>query len=266
MGLRVTTHAGVWQATNDVGIAQMWDAGFMDETVTYVHCSTLSEDSYQKIAASGGTASVATESEMNAGQGYPPTFMLRKHGIGISLSQDTSVWWSGDMFGAMRATLNADRARGHLEAHKEGGTVTLNEARAEDVVRWATLGGAKAIGREADLGSIAVGKKADLVLLKNAASPAMRPVLHPYGHIVFQAGRGDVHTVLVDGRVAKYDGRLRGIDLPAVHDGVDRTVDFIRSTMGEQAWQEAMAPALPENDRIANPYTYSSVDGRDAHL
>ncbi len=266
LGLRVTTHAGVWEATNDVGIQQMWDAGFMDDTVTYVHCSTLSADSYHRIAATGGTASVATESECSAGQGYSPTFLLRHHGIPISLSQDTSVWWSGDMFSAMRATLNADRARCHLEAHREGRTVTLNEARAQDVVRWATLGGAKTIGRESDLGSITVGKKADLVLLRNDDSPAMRPVLHPYGHIVFQAGRGDVHTVMIDGRLVKRDHKLLDVNVRAAQDKVATTVDFIRAQMGEQAWREAVAPMLPENERIANPYTYAATDGRDAHL
>lgn len=266
LGLRVTTHAGVWEATNDVGIQQMWDGGFMDDTMTYVHCSTLSADSYHRIAATGGTASVATESECSAGQGYSPTFALRHYDIPISLSQDTSVWWSGDMFSAMRATLNADRARCHLEAHREHRTVTLNEARAEDVVRWATIGGAKTIGRESDLGSITVGKKADLVLLRNDDSPAMRPILHPYGHIVFQAGRGDVHTVLVDGRIVKRDHKLLDVNVRAAQDRVAATVDFIRSTMGEQAWHEAVAPVLPANERIANPYTYAATDGRDAHL
>ena len=43
------------------------------------------------------------------GQGYPPTWQLRKHGIPVSLSMDTSVWWSGDLFSAMRTTLGADR-------------------------------------------------------------------------------------------------------------------------------------------------------------
>ena len=91
-----------------------------DRPLTHVHVSSLSEDSYQRIAASGGHASVATESECSAGQGYSPTARLRKYGIPISLSVDTSSWWSGDMFWAMRATLNADRAREHLEAHREG--------------------------------------------------------------------------------------------------------------------------------------------------
>jgi 5-methylthioadenosine/S-adenosylhomocysteine deaminase len=262
LGLRVTTHAGVWGATSDVGIQQMWDGGFMDETVTYVHSSTLSEDSYQKIAATGGTASVSAESESSAGQGYPPTWRLRKHAIPMALSQDTSVWWSGDMFNAMRATLNADRARCHLEAHERGDTVAHNELRASDVVQWATSGGARAIGREHDLGVIAPGRKADVVLIKNDASPAMGPVLHPHGHVVFQAGRGDVHTVIINGRIAKHEGRLVGVDLPAVHAAVADTIEFIRATMGEEAWQQSLTPPLPESERIPNPYTYSDVDAR----
>jgi 5-methylthioadenosine/S-adenosylhomocysteine deaminase len=262
LGLRVTTHAGVWGATSDTGIQQMWDGGFMDETVTYVHSSTLSQDSYQKIAATGGTASVAAESEMNAGQGYPPTWLLRQHGIPVSLSQDTSVWWSGDMFAAMRATLNADRARCHLDAHARGETVAHNALRASEVVEWATRGGARAIGRD-DLGVIAPGRKADLLLIKNDAAPAMQPVLHPHGHVVFQAGRADVHTVIVDGRIAKHDHRLVGVDLAPVRDAVAATIDYIRATMGEEAWQQSLTPPLPESQQIPNPYTYAAVDSRD---
>src|SRR5665213_2316303 len=146
LGMRVTTHAGVWGATNDDSIRLMWDNGFMTPDVTYVHAATLTEDSYQRIAASGGTASVSTESEQSAGQGYPPTWELRKHGIPVSLSMDTSVWWSADIFSAMRATLSADRSREHLEAHARGETVVHNQLRAEEVAHWATIGGARAIG------------------------------------------------------------------------------------------------------------------------
>src|ERR1700712_462648 len=120
LGLRVTTHAGVWGATNDESIRLMWENGFMTPEVTYVHATTLTQDSYQRIAASGGTASVSTESEQSAGQGYPPTWELRKHGIDVSLSMDTSVWWSADLFSAMRATLSADRSREHLQAQAPG--------------------------------------------------------------------------------------------------------------------------------------------------
>ena len=117
LGVPVTTHAGVWGATNDDGIKLMHDHGFMEPGHIYVHAATLTEDSYNRIAATGGSVSVSTESEQSAGQGYPPTWQLRKHDIPVSLSMDTSVWWSGDLFCAMRSTLGADRSREHLEAH-----------------------------------------------------------------------------------------------------------------------------------------------------
>jgi cytosine/adenosine deaminase-related metal-dependent hydrolase len=261
LGLRVTTHAGVWGATNDDSIRLMWEGGFMTPDVTYVHAATLTEDSYQRIAASGGTASVSTESEQSAGQGYPPTWELRKHGIPVSLSMDTSVWWSADLFSAMRATLSADRSREHLEAHARGETVVHNRLRAEQVAHWATIGGAKALGLDGRIGSVTPGKKADLVLLKNENSAAMYPLLHPYGTLVFQAGRGDVHTVLVDGVVHKHDHQLVGVDLGAAKRAVAATVEFARSTMGEQAWQESMTPELPPAERIPNPYTYTDYSG-----
>src|SRR5690348_17963967 len=255
--LPVTTHAGVWGVTKDDSIRMMYDHGFMTPTNIYVHASSLSEDSYQRIAATGGHASVSAESEDNAGQGYPPTWKLRRHNIPVSLSMDTSVWWSADLFSAMRATLNADRAREHMEAHNRNETVMLSHLRAEQVVNWATLGGAQALGMDSFTGSITPGKKADLVLIKNEQSPAMFPVLHPYGHVVFQAGRGDVHTVMVDGNVVKYDHQLLGIDLTKAKQAVMKTVEYARSKMGAQAWNEAMNPEKAVVELRDNPYTYT---------
>jgi 5-methylthioadenosine/S-adenosylhomocysteine deaminase len=60
---------------------------------------------------------------------------------------DTSVWWSADLFSAMRATLGADRSREHLEAHNRQETVTHCHLRADQVVDWATRGGSKALGQ-----------------------------------------------------------------------------------------------------------------------
>ena len=255
--LPVTTHAGVWGATNDNGIRLMHEHGFMTPSTIYVHAATLSDDSYQRIAATGGHASVSAESEQNAGQGYPPTWLLRRHNIPVSLSMDTSVWWSADLFSAMRATLNADRCREHLEAHKRNDTVMLCHLRAEQVVTWATLGGAQALGMDSVIGSITPGKKADLVLIKNDQSPVMFPLLNPYGHVVFQAGRGDVHTVMVDGKVVKHNHRLLGIDLDKAKQAVMKTVEYARAQMGEQAWTEAMNPERAVVEFIDNPYTYT---------
>jgi cytosine/adenosine deaminase-related metal-dependent hydrolase len=170
---------------------------------------------------------------------------------------DTSVWWSADLFSAMRATLNADRSREHVEAHERNETVMLSHLRAEQVVTWATMGGAEALGMDSFIGSITPGKKADLVLIKNDQSPAMFPILHPYGHVVFQAGRGDVHTVMVDGKVVKHEHRMLGIDLARAKQAVGKTVEYARGKMGEQAWTEAMNPAKAKVDVIDNPYTYT---------
>jgi len=71
LGLAVTTHAGVWGATNDDGIRLIHENGFAKPENIYVHAASLSADSYQRIAASGGSVSVSTESEQSAGQGYP---------------------------------------------------------------------------------------------------------------------------------------------------------------------------------------------------
>jgi cytosine/adenosine deaminase-related metal-dependent hydrolase len=257
LGVPVTTHAGVWGATSDDSIRLMHEHGFMTPEVVYVHAATLSADSYHRIAATGGSVSVSTESEQSAGQGYPPTWALRAHGIPVSLSMDTSVWWSGDLFSAMRTTLGADRSREHLEAHTKGDTVTHATLRAEQVVEWATRGGARALGREDRLGSVEVGKLADLVLIKNDRSPVMFPLLNPYGHVAFQAQRADVHTVLVNGRVVKTDHQLVGIDLAAARREVEGTVEYLRAQLGEEAWANGMNPDVPETKILDNPYTYT---------
>ncbi|SNY35306.1 amidohydrolase family protein [Paractinoplanes atraurantiacus] len=264
LGAAVTTHAGVWGATNDDGIRLMHENGFMGPTNVYVHAATLTHDSYNRIAATGGSVSVSTESEQSAGQGYPPTYQLRHHDIPVSLSMDTSVWWSGDLFSAMRTTLGADRSREHLEAHSKQETVTHAHLRAEHVVEWATRGGARALGMDSQVGALTPGRQADIVLIKNEASPVMFPVLHPYGHVAFQAQRGDVHTVLVGGRVVKQDGRLVGVDLPTARAKVEATVDYLRETMGEEAWRRGMNPDVPETAIRENPYQYTEWDAGSA--
>ncbi|MFI6071896.1 amidohydrolase family protein [Actinoplanes sp. NPDC051343] len=260
LGVPVNTHVGVWGATNDNGVKMMYENGFMTPENIYVHAATLTNDSYSRIAATGGSVSVSTESEQSAGQGYPPTWQLRKHGIPVSLSMDTSVWWSADLFAAMRATLSADRSREHMEAHGKQETVTNHHLRAENVVEFATRGGAKAIGKDDKLGALTPGRQADIVLIKNDDSPAMFPILNPYGHIVYQANRADVHTVMVGGNVVKRDGKLVGTDLPAARAKVGATVDYLRGTLGEEAWQRGMNPQIPESEMFDNPYQYSDYE------
>ena len=265
LGAPVTTHAGVWGATNDDGIRLMHEHGFMTPETVYVHAASLSDDSYQRIAATGGTASVASESESTCGQGYPSSWALRRHGIPISLSMDTSVWQSADIFSAMRSTLGSDHTREHHEAQSANQTVTHLAVRAADVVEWATRGGARALGMESVVGSLEVGKKADVVLVKNDDSPVMFPILNPFGHVVLQAQRGDVHTVLVDGRVVKHEHKLVGADLGKARRVIEETVEHLRSSLGEEEWAAGMNPEIPESKVLDNPYTYTDYADSSTH-
>ena len=256
LGLPVTTHAGVWGATNDNGIRLMHENGFMGEDNIYVHAATLTEDSYQRIAAPRRLRLRVDRVRAERRPGLPAHLAGTPPRHPRLAVHDTSVWWSSDLFTAMRTTLGADRSREHLEAHADGDTVTHSSLRAEQVVDWATRGGARALGRD-DLGELSPGKKADVVLIKNDDSAFSFPLLNPYGHVAFQAQRGDVHTVVVDGHVVKSAGKLVGADLASVRTAVENTVDFLKGAMGEDVWQSGMNPELPNQDVLDNPYQYT---------
>jgi cytosine/adenosine deaminase-related metal-dependent hydrolase len=252
----VTTHAGVFGVTGAESIRLMHEHDCMGPDTIFVHCSTLSDDSYNRIAASGGSASVSTESEQSAGQGYPSSWILRQYDIPISLSHDTSVWWSSDFFTAMRSTVGSDRSRQHFESQLKGEQVVNLDLRCEEVVHWATRGGAKALGLEDKVGSLEVGKRADVVLIKNDNSPAMFPIINPYGHVVMQAQRADVDTVVIDGNIVKHEHMLVGIDLGAARTLTEKTVSFLADTIGEEAWVTGMHPELTVRQVNENPYKY----------
>lgn len=240
--LPISSHTGAFGLGDSDGqIRFLAENGALSPSYTLVHANTLSDDSYRRIADNGAQLSISAESELNAGQGYPPTARARQHGISISLSQDTMVWWSGDMFAAMRATLNADRGLAHLRAHEAGQSLASNELRAEHVLEYATIGGARVLGLDHLIGSVTPGKRADLVLL-STHSPAMTPMINPAGHIVFQASRGDVDTVLVNGRVVKHRGTLVGVDLPRARRLIERSLEHLRSQIPNEEWQQAMGP------------------------
>ena len=123
----------------------------------------------------------------------------------------------------------------------------------------------RALGLDDKIGSIEPGKKADLVLLKNDRSPAMFPILHPYGHVVLQAQRADVHTVVVNGRVVKRDGQLVGRRPGRARSAVESTVEHLRGALGDEAWPTGMNPDIPETKILDNPYTYTEFRSESTH-
>ncbi len=241
-GFEITTHAGVMGRQPADLPERLRDANLLLPSTTYVHATTFTDESYRLIAESGGTASVAAESDLHGGQGYPPTEKLRRYGIPTSLSVDTVTWYSGDMFHAMRATLTADRGLAHLRAHEQGKLVDINELRAQDVLAHATLGGARSMGLQDELGSLTPGKRADIVVL-DTSSPNMTPMVNPVGAAVLQASTSDVDTVVVGGRVVKRNGELLGNGLARARRLADASRDRLRAAAGEKLWREALNPS-----------------------
>jgi hypothetical protein len=114
------------------------------------------------------------------------------------------------------------------------------------------------------VGSLEAGKKADIVLLKNDESPVMFPILNPYGHIAFQAQRGDVDTVMINGKLVKRDHKLVGVDLATARRKVEATIEHLVGEMGQEAWDKGMNPDVPETKVMDNPYTYTKWDAGSA--
>lgn len=210
LGLRITVDGGLggglWSGRHHP-IRLLRDAGLMGSDTTYVHCNNLEEDEYTAIAQSGGSVSMSPCAEMHVGHGLPATGRCLAAGIRPSLSLDYVTAVGGDLFGTMRSTLATERGLLAREAFDGGKGVGPWELRTGDVFEFATHRGAVALGMERRIGTLAVGKQADIVLL-STASFRLSPVNDPVASIVLHAGPADVDTVMVAGRIVKRCGRL----------------------------------------------------------
>ena len=114
-------------------------------------------------------------------------------------------------------------------------------ARAADMFAAATLGGARALGRD-DLGRLAPGAKADFVAYRTD-SLSMAPVRDPIRNLVYSAERGDVDRVVIDGRDVLVDGRVEGLDEPALARDVQH--------LAEELWQALGRDGEPSAEEIS---------------
>lgn len=231
LDLRITVHVGCGAWGLGRKVAALHERGLLGPDLTYVHCCTLADDELEMIAATGGTASVAPEVEMHMGHGFPATGRLLAAGIKPTLSIDVCTGIGGDFFGAMRAMLAMERSLRNSEHLQAGTAPEVLELTTGDILRFATLEGARAAGLDDRTGSIEVGKQADLVLMR-ADRLNMTPVNNPVGAVVLAAGVGNVDTVLVAGRVVKRDGELVGVDLDRVRRLAYESRDYLFERAG----------------------------------
>jgi 5-methylthioadenosine/S-adenosylhomocysteine deaminase len=205
--VRMTFHAGDGEyGPRYRAIATLAEDDLLGPDMTFVHVSTSSDDELRLIAQAGASTAVATQMEMAMpGLGIPAVARLLAAGLRPALSVDTETAAPPDLFSQMRSTLAAAR----LVADNALQTGPLARPAVTDILAMATLEGARALGREADLGSITIGKQADLVLLR-ADDPAIAPVSDPVGATVLGGHPGLVDTVIVAGHLVKENGRLLG--------------------------------------------------------
>ncbi|TDC15377.1 amidohydrolase [Streptomyces sp. 8K308] len=186
LGLRIFTHIGSGPIAKRP-IATLRSAGLLGPHLTFAHGNSLPDDELALITEAGAAvvACPAVEARMDFGPPLPDR--LRAHGVTAALGVDVVSATAGDMFSLMRAALTGGR---------------LSPA---DVLRQATIGGATALGLADRVGSLGVGKDADLVLLRATDINLLGGRHNPVATVVTAAHPGNVHTVLVAGQPVPLD-------------------------------------------------------------
>jgi 5-methylthioadenosine/S-adenosylhomocysteine deaminase len=203
---------------------------------TYIHSSHLLDDEWQMVRDSGGNVSLSPQIELQMGHGWAPAAIASKLGIPVGLSTDVATTASSDIFTQMHAIFGSERALRHQVAWDEnldGNTPTPDLIMSRDVLKWATIDGARVAGVADRTGSITPGKKADIVIIDTKAVN-VAPVIDPVGAVVCAADTANVKTVLVDGKVVKQDFKLTA-DLDRPRKLVEASRDYLVGAVEPQA-------------------------------
>ncbi|MEM2897638.1 MAG: amidohydrolase [Candidatus Bathyarchaeia archaeon] len=175
------------------------DLGFLGPDVLAAHCIYVSDEELDIISRTGTKVAFNVLSNMRAGNGVAPILKLLRRGVTVGLGLDGD--WA-DVFELMMCT-NYLLSVYHLQR---------NILKSEKLVEMATIDGARALGLENEIGSIEVGKKADIILIKVARDVHFAPV-EDYMHLVANYVRGPhVHTVIVDGNVVVENRSINTVD------------------------------------------------------
>jgi 5-methylthioadenosine/S-adenosylhomocysteine deaminase len=164
------------------------------------------------------------ESNMKLSSGIAPVPEYLAAGVTVGLGTDGAASNNDlDMFEAMRfAAL--------LHKVKTGDPRALPAA---TVLEMATMAGARALGLEKQIGSLEIGKRADVVIV-SAAGARMTPLYDPVSHLVYAAHGADVRTVIVNGRVVMRDRKVLTLDEPAVLAEARTFADAVRAAVGKR--------------------------------
>jgi 5-methylthioadenosine/S-adenosylhomocysteine deaminase len=209
--LKVAIHAG--QAPPNRVIAEDYEKrGWLGPNLLICHYLPASDADAAAMARTKTPLSFSTHSEFRLGVAGDPRIAIlrmRRHGVLISLSFDATSIAPPNMFESMRLLWNM--------AIPWRGTPTENDPPVgfREVIEMATLNGAKALGLGEVTGSLTVGKRADIIVIRgNDINVA--PIANIEATVVQSATPANIDTVLVDGRIVKRGGKLVAYDVEKV--------------------------------------------------
>ncbi|MBA3272230.1 MAG: 5'-deoxyadenosine deaminase [Acidobacteria bacterium] len=212
-GMLVHTHASehrdevalVRSRTGYANVAYLDQVGIASPHLCVAHCVWVDEAEQDLLAQHDAKVLHCPGSNLKLGSGIAPVADMRRRGISVSLGADGGACNNElDMFKEMRLAVG-------LQAITRGaGTLT-----ARDALSMATREGARALGMADEIGSIEVGKRADLILI-DRDRPHLATAPDPISAVVYAARPTDVRATIIDGDVIVDDFRLLNADLPAI--------------------------------------------------
>ena len=219
-----------WPIKNISPIAYAKQCGALDARTLAVHCVHASDEDITLLANAGASVAHCPRSNGKLGAGLAPLRQLKERGLDIGLGTDSMVSGnSADFFEEMRAALYGARAR-----EQDTGALTAKEA-----LFLATLGGARALHREREIGSLEIGKQADLCVVRlDGIHHAPAGDDSPEAALVYSARASDVCLTLVAGSAVYDHGRFPTLDVARLRQSVLGARRKVR-TEGEKILGEA---------------------------
>jgi len=212
-GVRIHTHASenrrevaeVVRLRGADNVVHLHRLGLSGRDVGLAHCVWLTDAERGILRETGTHLLHCPSSNLKLGSGIAPVPELMAEGVAVSLGADGAPCNNNlDGFLEMRLAALVHKPRCGPRAMP-----------ASEVVRMATMGGAAALGLEAEIGSLEVGKRADVIAVELGGAHVV-PTADPYAAVVYACRSTDVVNVVVDGRVVVRDRRLLTADRAAI--------------------------------------------------
>ena len=213
LGLIASMHCAGAAAKTPDGWDRLAEDGLLGSNNNIVHGNNLTDDQLKMMIDLDVTFSITPEGEMTQGHGYPITGRLLRLGSAPSLGVDLESGFSGDMFTVARLALGMQRAIDNAESRElKNSLPETSTIYCRQVLEWITIQGAKALKLDHEIGSLSVGKKADIVMIR-ADELNMWPIHDPVSSVIMQTSLLNIDTVIINGEIKKQSGKL-------IHDGI----------------------------------------------